>query len=132
MRTKACLTSADVKKMMAACIAEAEKNDWRVTIAIVDDAGLMLALDRMDGAPGISASVAAGKAQTSALTRQPTRYWEERIKERPAFLTFPGGLPLQGALPIMHEGDCIGAIGVSGVQSSQDEQIAQAGVAALG
>jgi glc operon protein GlcG len=131
MRTKTCLTSADVKKMMAASIAEAEKNDWRVTIAIVDDAGLMLALDRMDGAPPISAMVAVGKAQTSALTRQPTRVWEDRIKERPAFLTFPGGLPIQGALPIVHEGDCIGAIGVSGVQSTQDEQIAQAGLTAL-
>jgi glc operon protein GlcG len=132
MRTKACLTSADVKKMLAACIAEAEKNKWNVSIAIVDDAGLLLGFERMDGAPPISATVAPGKAECSALTRQPSRYWEDRIKERPAFVRFPAGLPFQGAVPIMHDGDCLGAVGVSGVQSAQDEQIAQAGIAALG
>jgi uncharacterized protein GlcG (DUF336 family) len=132
MRTKACLTSADVTKMLAACIAEAEKNKWNVSIAIVDDAGLLLGFARMDGAAAISAKVAPGKAECSALTRQPSRYWEERIKERPAFVRFPAGLPLQGALPIIHNGDCLGGIGVSGVQSAQDEQIAQAGLAALG
>ena len=132
MRTKACLTSADVKKMLAACIAEAEKNKWNVSIAIVDDAGLLLGFERMDGAAAISAKVAPGKAECSALTRQPSRYWEERIKDRPAFVRFPAGLPLQGAVPIIHDGDCLGGIGVSGVQSAQDEQIAQAGLAALG
>jgi glc operon protein GlcG len=132
MRMKACLTSADVKRMMAACVAEAEKNTWNVTIAIVDDAGVLLALERMDGAPLISATVAPGKAQTSALTKRPTSFWEERIKERPAYLALGAGIPLQGAVPIMHQGECVGAIGVSGVQSAQDEQIAQAGLAVLG
>jgi glc operon protein GlcG len=132
MRNKPCLTSADVKKMMAGCTAEAEKNNWKVTVAIVDDSGTLLALERMDGAPPISATVAPGKAKTSALTRQPTKFWEERIKERPAFQNFPAGLLIQGALPVIHQNECVGAIGVSGVQSHQDEQIAQAGIAALG
>jgi glc operon protein GlcG len=131
MRTKTCLTAADVKKMMAACVAEAEKNGWKIAVAIVDDAGLLLGFERMDGAVPIAATVAPGKAQCSALTRQPSRFWEERIKERPAYATFPAGLPLQGAVPVMHEGECLGAIGVSGVQAAQDEQIAQAGLAAL-
>ena len=131
MRTKPCLTQADVRKMLAACIAEAEKNDWKVTIAIVDDAGGLLSLERMDGALAISATVAPEKARASALTRQPTKFWEDRVKERPAFANFPAGSLIQGAVPVIHDGECVGAIGVSGVQSTQDEQIARAGLAAL-
>ncbi len=133
MRTKPALTSADVHKMMAACKAEAEKNNWKVTIAITDDAGAALLLERMDGAGPISAEVAIGKARTSAMTRRPTKFWEDRVKEKPAFVTFPTpGVMFQGGLPIMHQGECVGAIGVSGVQSHEDEQVAQAGIAALG
>jgi glc operon protein GlcG len=132
MRQKPSLTSADVHKMMAACRAEAEKNGWKVSIAILDEAGFLLHFDRMDGAPLISAEVALGKARTSALTRQPTKFWEERVKERPAFASFPAGLLIQGAVPVRHGDDVVGAIGVSGVQSAQDEQIAEAGAAALG
>jgi glc operon protein GlcG len=132
MRTKPCLTSADVKKMMTACLAEAAKNRWAVTVAIVDDGGFMLALDRMDDTPPTTPEVAVGKARTSALTRRPSKFFEDRVKERPGFLAFPAGLMIQGAVPIMHQGECVGAIGVSGVQSFEDEQIAQAGVAALG
>jgi glc operon protein GlcG len=117
--------------MMAACKAEAQKNKWNVTIAIVDDSGAALLLERMDGAGPISAKVAMDKAFTSASTRRPTKFWEDRVKERPAFLTFPGAAMFQGGLPLMHQGECVGAIGVSGVQSHEDEQIAQAGVAAL-
>jgi len=131
MRTKPCLTSADVKKMMAAALAEAGKNNWNVTVAIVDDGGFMLHLERMDGAAVTTAEVAVGKARTSALTRRPSKFCEERVKERPAFIAFPAGLFIQGALPIMHQGECVGAIGVSGVQSFEDEQIAQVGIAAL-
>jgi uncharacterized protein GlcG (DUF336 family) len=133
MRNRPSLTSADVHKMMAACKAEAAKNKWNVTIAIVDDSGAALLVERMDGAGPISAEVAMGKARTSAATRRPTKFWEDRTKERPAFLTFPsGGVLFQGGLPLMHQGECVGAIGVSGVQSHDDEQIAQAGVTALG
>jgi glc operon protein GlcG len=132
MRNKPSLTSADAKKMMAACLAEATKQKWNVTIAIVDDAGYPLLIERMDGCGPISAEVAMGKARASAITRRPTKFWEDRVKERPAFLTFPsGGQLFQGGLPLMHQNECVGAIGVSGVQSHEDEQIAAAGVAVL-
>jgi glc operon protein GlcG len=132
MRTKPCLTSADVRTMMAAALAEAAKNNWIVTVAIVDDGGFMLHLERMDGAAVTTAEVAVGKARTAALTRRPSKFFEDRVKERPGFLSFPAGLFIQGALPIMHDKECVGAIGVSGVQSFEDEQIARAGIAALG
>ena len=132
MRNKPCLTSADVKKMLAACEAEAGKNKWNVTIAIVDDGSHLLGLHRMDGVGAISVDVAIGKARTSALTRRPSKVFEDRVKDRPAFVSFPAGVLIQGALPIMHENECVGAIGVSGVQSHEDEQIAQAGINALG
>jgi uncharacterized protein GlcG (DUF336 family) len=133
MRNKPSLTIADAHKMMAACIAEAQKNKWPVTIAIVDDAGYPLLLERMDGCGGLSGQVAIAKAQTSALTKRPTKFFEDRVKERPAFITFPTpGVMFQGGLPLVHQGECVGAIGVSGVQSHEDEQVAQAGVTALG
>lgn len=132
MRNKPTLTCADAKKMMAACLAEAQKNKWNVTVAIVDDAGYPLLVERMDGCGPISAEVAVGKARTSAVTRRPTKFWEDRVKERAGFLTFPTpGVMFQGGLPLMHQNECVGAIGVSGVQSHEDEQIAQAGVGAL-
>jgi glc operon protein GlcG len=131
MRTKPCLTSADVKKMMAAALAEAEKNKWQVAVAIVDDGGFMLHLERMDGAAVTTAEVAVGKARTSALTRRPSKFFEDRVKDRPAFIAFPAGLFIQGAVPIIYQNECVGAIGVSGVQSAEDEQIARAGIAAL-
>jgi glc operon protein GlcG len=132
MRTKPSLTLADVKKMLAACEAEALKNKWAVAISIVDEGGYLLGFQRMDGAAIISAEVSLGKARTSAMTKRPSKFFEDRIKERPAFVTFPAGLPIQGAVPIMHDNECVGAIGVSGVQSHEDEQIALAGVSALG
>ena len=132
MRNKPCLTSADVKKMMAACLAEAARNKWSVCVAIVDEGGFLLQFERMDGAPPISTEVACGKARTSALTKRPSKFFEDRVKERPAFANFPAGILIQGGLPIMHQNDCVGAIGVSGVQSHEDEQIAQAGINALG
>jgi uncharacterized protein GlcG (DUF336 family) len=132
MRDKPCLTSADLHKAMAACRAEAERNNWKVSIAIVDDGGFLLHFDRMDGAAAITAEVAVGKAHTSALTRRPSKFFEDRVKERPAFANFPAGILIQGGVPILARGDCVGAIGVSGVASHEDEQIAQAGVNALG
>ena len=132
MRTRPALTSADVHKMMAACKTEAQKNKWNVTIAIVDDAGCMLMVERMDGAGPLSADVAVGKARGSAATRRPTKFLEDRVKDRPGFQTFPIFMQVQGGLPLMHDKECVGAIGVSGVQSHEDEQVAQAGVTALG
>jgi uncharacterized protein GlcG (DUF336 family) len=132
MRTKHCLTSDDVHKIVAACKAEAAKNKWNVTIAVVDDAGHLLQLERMDGAGGMTSVVAHGKARTAAVTGRSTKFWEDRIKDRPVFLNFPDSLPIQGGIPLVHQGQCVGAIGVSGVQSHEDEQVANAGAATLG
>lgn len=133
MRQKPALTNSDAHKMMAACIAEAQKNKWNVAVAIVDDGGAVLLLERLDGCGAISADVAVKKAQTSALTKRPSKFFEDRVKERPGFVTFPTpGVMFQGGLPLVHQGECVGAIGVSGVQSHEDEQVAQAGVTALG
>ncbi len=131
MRTKPALTASDVQKMVAACKSEATKNKWNVSIAVVDDAGYLLYLERLDGAGLVTAEVATQKAVTSARTRRPSKFWEDRIKERPSFMKFPGVLPLQGGVPVLYQNECIGAIGVSGVQSHEDEQIANAGAAAL-
>jgi glc operon protein GlcG len=133
MRSKPALTASDCHKMMDACKAEAQKNKWNVAIAIVDDSGAALLLERFDGAGAISSEVAMGKAKTAALTKRPTKFFEDRIKERPAFVTFPTpGVMFQGGLPLMYQGECVGAIGVSGVQSHEDEQIAKAGADVLG
>src|SRR5262245_21551534 len=132
MRDKPCLTASDIQKALAACRAEAEKNRWNVSIAIVDDGGYLLSFDRMDGAAAITAEVAIGKARTAALTKRPSKFFEDRVKERPAFANFPAGILIQGAVPVMVGNECVGAIGVSGVASHEDEQIAKAGAAALG
>jgi glc operon protein GlcG len=132
MRTKQSLTSDDVKKMLSACEAEAVKNKWAVAISIVDDGGFLLGFQRMDGASAITAEVSMGKARTSAMTKRPSKFFEDRVKERPAFAGFPAGILIQGGVPVMHGNECVGAIGVSGVQSHEDEQIAQAGANALG
>jgi glc operon protein GlcG len=131
MRSKPALTASDVQKMVAACRAEAQKNAWNVTIAVVDDAGFLLHLERLDGAGPMTAEVATAKARTAAITRRPTKFWEDLIKDRPTMMKFPDNLPIQGGLPVMYQGECVGAIGVSGVQSQQDEQVAAAGAAVV-
>jgi uncharacterized protein GlcG (DUF336 family) len=131
MKTKPCLTLEDCKKVGVACEAEARKNNWNVVIAILDDGGHLLWLARMDGATPANAEIALGKARTAAVTRRSTKTWEDRISGgRLSMLGMPV-LPVQGGVPIMHEGQCVGAVGVSGVQSHEDEQIANAGIAAL-
>jgi len=132
MKSKPCLTLEDCKKISAACEAEARTNNWNVVIAILDDGGHPLWLARMDGATPANAEIAIGKARTAAVTRRSTKIWEDRISGgRLSMLGMPV-LPVQGGMPIMHEGQCVGAVGVSGVQSHEDEQIANAGIAALG
>src|ERR1044072_4037732 len=121
MSQKPALTSADAHKMMEACKAEAQKNKWNVAIAIVDDSGAVLLLERLDGCGAVSSEVAIGKARTAALTKRPTKFFEDRVKERPGFVTFPTpGVMFQGGLPLVHQGECVGAIGVSGGPSHQD------------
>ena len=134
MKTKSVLTLEDVRRMAAAAEAEALQNNWAVTIAIVDDGGHLLWLQRFDGAAALSAYIAPAKARTSALGRRESRIYEEMINQgRTSFLSAPEieGL-LEGGVPIMVDGECIGAVGVSGVKSVEDAQVAKAGIAALG
>src|SRR4029450_11479845 len=111
MRKRPTLTAADVQKMVAACKNEATKNKWSVSIAVVDDGGYLLYLVRLDGAGPVTAEVATEKAVTGARTRRPTKFWEDRIKERPSFLKFPGVLPRQGGVPVMYQNECVGGSG---------------------
>lgn len=134
MQSKQVLTLDDVKKIAAAAEAEARANNWAVTISIVDDGGNLLWLARLDGAAPISASISPAKARTAALGRRETKIYEEMINNgRFSFITAPNleGM-LEGGVPIMVNGQCVGAVGVSGVKSSEDAQIARAGIAALG
>src|ERR1019366_5694929 len=131
VRHKSCLAAADAQKIVAACKVEAEKNKWNVSIAVVDEGGFPIHLERMDDAVGQSAAIATLKAQTAAATRTPTKALEDMVKERPAMAAFPGRLAVQGGVPILYQGECVGAVGVSGVKSFEDEQIDMAGVRAL-
>jgi uncharacterized protein GlcG (DUF336 family) len=134
MRTKPTLTLDDVKRMAAASEAEALAHGWAVSIAIVDDGGHLLWQQRLDGAAPISSHIAPAKARTAALGQRESRVYEEMINQgRVSFLSAPTleGL-LEGGVPILHDGQCLGAIGVSGVKSVEDAQVAKAGVAALG
>lgn len=134
MKSKPVLQLADVKLMAAAAEAEALKNNWAVSIAIVDDGGHLLWQQRLDGVAPISAQIAPAKARTAALGCRESRIYEEMINGgRVSFLSAPGldGL-LEGGVPIMKDGQCLGAVGVSGVKSSEDAQIARAGIAAIG
>jgi glc operon protein GlcG len=132
MRSKPALTIEDARKMMAAAKLEADKQKWNVTIAVVDDAGQLLMLERMDGARAQTAHVAHLKARSAAITHRPGKAWEDMVKTRLGMLNFPDAFPVQGGLPIIQGGEIIGAVGVSGVQSHEDEQVASAGIAALG
>ena len=128
MKTRPMLTLDDCKKISAAAEAEAKKNNWNVCIAILDDGGHLLHLERMDGATPANAEIAVQKARTAALTRRTSKAWEDRIAAgRLSMLKMPV-LPVQGGVPILVEGVCVGAVGVSGVQSHEDEQIAEAGI----
>lgn len=124
------LTNAEAKNAMKAAIEEATKNNWKVVIAIMDDGGRLMLLERMDGVQAGSVNIAQGKARTSALFNRNSATFEEAIKTRPALATLGENL-LQGGVPIFANGIIIGSIGVSGVTSAQDEQIAKAGVAAI-
>lgn len=134
MKSKSMLELSDVKTMAAAAEGEALKNNWAVTIAIVDDGGELLWLQRLDGAPAISAHIAPAKAHTAALGRRETKVYEDIVNGgRTAFLSVPGvDCLLEGGVPVMKDGQCLGAVGVSGVKSSEDAQIAKAGIAAIG
>lgn len=133
MQSKMTLTVDDARKIAAAAEAEARAHDWAVTICVVDDGGHLLWLQRLDGAAPVSAAIAPAKARTAALGRRETKTYEDMINAgRYSFLSAPliDGM-LEGGVPVMVNGQCAGAVGVSGVKSSEDVQIARAGIAAL-
>ena len=134
MKNTYALESADIQAIAAAAEAEALKNNWAVTIAIVDAGGHLLHLQRLDGAAPISAHIAPAKANTAAMGQRESKVYEDMINAgRVSFLSAPDlkGL-LEGGVPIMKDGQCLGAVGVSGVKSTEDAQIAKAGIAAIG
>jgi glc operon protein GlcG len=133
MQKKSMLAIVDTMRVMDAAIAEAKKNHWAVAIAIVDDGGHLLQFTRLDGAPPVSAHIAPEKARAAALGRRETKIYEDMINQgRNAFLSAPLQGMLEGGVPIIVEGQVVGAVGVSGVKSSEDAQVAKAGIAALG
>jgi glc operon protein GlcG len=133
MNSKPVLTLADVRTIAQAAEAEALAQQWPVTIAIVDDGGHLLWLKRLDGAAPISAHIAPAKARTAALGRRESKVYEDVINQgRMSFLSAPllDGM-LEGGVPVLVDGQCVGAVGVSGVKSNEDAQVARAGIAAL-
>lgn len=133
MKTKSVLGLTDVQAILAAAQQHAVARQWAVTICVVDDGGHLLGLARLDGAAPISAQISPAKARSAALGRRETKSYEDTINQgRTAFLSAPGldGM-LEGGVPIIVEGQVIGAVGVSGVKSSEDVEIARAGIAAL-
>jgi len=132
MQTKPFLTHDDVARILIAARQEAQKNNWAVAIAVVDDGGHPLALERLDGCAPIGAYIATEKARTAALGRRESRLYEEMINAgRASFLSVPvmSGM-LGGGVPISVDGHVVGAVGVSGVKPEQDAQVASAGVVA--
>lgn len=132
MLVKPYLSTAEIKKIAQAAEAEAQKNKWSVAISIVDEGGHLLWLQRLDGAAPISAQIAPEKARAAALGRRETKVYEDMINQgRNAFLSAPVQGLLEGGVPVLIDGHCVGAVGVSGVKSNEDAQIAKAGIAAL-
>jgi glc operon protein GlcG len=129
---KKALTLAEARKAVVAATAEAKANGWNVVIVVADDAGYPLTIDRLDNAQRPSVDIAIGKARTAALFKRPSAALEEAInKGRAALLSVDGQVFLQGGVPIVVNGEVIGAVGVSGVRADQDEQVATAGAKAI-
>ncbi|MBD9512532.1 MULTISPECIES: heme-binding protein [Pseudomonadaceae] len=132
MLSKAVLTQQEVGRILAAARAEAQRNHWAVSIVVVDDGGHPLALERLDGCAPASAYIATEKARSAALGRRETKGYEDMVNGgRTAFVTAPLITSLEGGVPVVLDGQVIGAVGVSGVKAGEDAQVASAGVAAL-
>ena len=133
MRMKHTLTAEDAANILVAAKAEAMEKNWNVSIAVVDDAGVLIHLERMDGAGAGSPDIATRKARTSAIHRTTTKALEDTVKDRPATagLFTPERIAVQGGIPVLVNGEVVGAIGVSGVKSHEDEIVAIAGRNAL-
>ena len=132
MNSKAVLCQSEVRRILAAARAEAQNSQWPVTIVVVDDGGHPLALERLDGAAPSSAYIATEKARTAALGRRESKGYEDMINGgRYAFLSAPLLTSLEGGVPVVFDGQVIGAVGVSGVKAEQDAQVAKAGAQCL-
>ena len=132
MKTRALLVLEDVKQLLAVAEAEAQQHDWQVVMAIVDDGGHLLGLLRMDGAGPASVEIALAKARTAATSRRSSADWEGLVNAgRHIIMKMPGILPAQGGVPIMVDGQCVGALGVSGAKPQDDERIALVAIQAL-
>jgi uncharacterized protein GlcG (DUF336 family) len=132
MKTKFSLALQDAKRIAEAAEAEAVKNGWSVVVAIVDDGGHLVFLQRLDGTQAASSEIAIHKARTAALFKRPTKALEEVVASgRVATLNLPGLTPVEGGVPIVYRGEIVGAIGVSGAQSFQDGVVAQCGADAV-
>ena len=128
----AALSLEDAKRVAAAARAEAEKNGWAIVIAVVDDGGHLMYLERMDGTQKASSRIAEAKGRTAILFKRPTKAIEDNVLEgRTVMMGLPGAVPLDGGVPLVKDGQFLGGIGVSGVQSFQDGVVARAGAAAL-
>ncbi|WP_346796200.1 heme-binding protein [Halomonas sp. Bachu 37] len=132
MQTKSVLSQDDVSAILDAAQKEAQANGWAVTVAVSDDGGHLLGLRRLDNAAPMSAYVATEKARSAALGRKETKIFEDMINNgRNAFLSAPLEGLLEGGVPVLVEGQVVGAVGISGVKPDQDAQVAKAGIAAL-
>lgn len=127
------LSLADARKIVAAAAARAGTEGWKVSIAVLDRGGHLLCFERTDGAPLGSVRVSQEKARAAVMFGRPTRAFQDMVSDgRVNMMALPGAVPVEGGLPLLHDGVLVGAIGVSGVTSAQDGQVAAAGVAALG
>ena len=132
MQHKAVLSQNEVAQILQAARSEAQQQGWAVAIAVVDDGGHPLALERLDGCAPIGAYIATEKARSAAIGRRETKGYEDMVNGgRSAFLSAPVVCSLEGGVPVVVDGHVIGSVGVSGVTAAQDAQIAKAGVAAL-
>lgn len=132
MKSRVALEVGDVQAALEAAKAEAVKNGWEVSIAVVDDGGHPLGFLRLSNAAPITAQIAFGKARAAALSRRESKFYEELVKNgRTAFLSVSDFTTLEGGVPVIVAGQCVAAIGVSGVRSDQDSQIAVAGLQAI-
>lgn len=126
------ISLAGAKLVIAAAHAEAAQNGWHIAVAVVDASGELIALEKTDAAIPISPSVATGKAKTAALLQLPSKEFESFINAgQPSFLSTPGTTPLEGGVPLMISGQCVGAVGISGAHGPNDSQVAEAAAKAL-
>jgi uncharacterized protein GlcG (DUF336 family) len=126
------ITLEAARRVAAAAEAEAKRNNWAVSIAVLDEAGHLMVFHRMDGAKLVAIDIAIRKARTAVYFQQPTKSLEEEVAGgRTALLPIDGFMPLEGGVPLMVDGVLVGAVGVSGVTGAQDAECAQAGAAAL-